>query len=1332
MKNSTRFIAFLLLFTLTAGLLPISSLAAGSGSDRPVIGSFSNHKDNEKNRFTFANNNLGQTVISYDKNATNWDIAEAKVTGYSSGYTRLCVTAVFNGTKQFGIEVKVSGMDDQELRDAEIALTKNATLNPDGSYTFDISIPQTISKKGISALYFFLDPEKEGSGNRSMTILDVNFRKAGETATPTTYAISTDPLESYVFSDAVEGYKQLSAKTVNVVNTGNVATESLTVKQSASDWFTLSASSLSSIAVGGTKSFTIVPKNNLDPGTYTSTVTISNGNISEKLIISFKVTEKPFDHGTNRPVIGVFSNHKDNEKNRFTFTENSLGQTIITYDKKASNWDLAEANVTGYSSVYTRLCVTATFNGTQQFGIEVKVPGMSNQELRDAEIALTKNVTRNPDGSYTYDISIPQTISKKGISALYFILDPEKSGSGNRSMTILDISFLKAGESYPVQTEDTYGISLQPSGKINFPAAIEGYVQQNVFTVTVKNEGNVATGELNVTLSGATPPAFIIESSLNSIAVGGTGFFTILPAPDLKVGTHTATATISNANVPPKQIELSFEVIPVKYDITVEVVGSSAFDDVTVGYGQQTPKTIKVTNTGNVPTGELNVVVSDYAFAVSATRLDSIPVGASAHLIVTPVNRLSVGDYLTVILVGNNNIPDKQVTVTLKVNPPPPPIDIEFEPTEYNFPDAEKGYGTQLSLAVKVNNIGNVATGRLDVTCSDSNAFTMSELPINNIPVRGSSGFSVRPNDGLPEGDYNAIITVTPVGGISKTLKVTFTVTAKPPVVLGLDPTVHIFPKAEEGYGEQLALTVTARNIGTVATGDLNVEMAEENQTQFTVSRPTLDSIAVKGFATFTVKPNVGLPAGTYTAPITVWNSYISKTMTVTFTVTPEPTEGDFFVSLYGNNSNDGSSAKPWRTIQHGIDNMTAGSTLIVRAGIYNESIVINKAGLSSTKLTTIKGEDGTVLIGDNLRSNTSGYGNTYGNCMVRIHDVNWVCVENLEIRDYRPSGTVSNAGILVEATKSMEGIEIIGNTIHGINITASENENNGHGIAVYGRGTTESAALKNVLIDGNEVYDCLLGQSEAVVVNANVTDWQIVNNYIHDNDNIGIDAIGGEEESKGAAVDRARNGIISGNVVVDNECIGNKAYHGDDGCVGIYVDGGRDIVIENNYIRGSCFGIELGTEKKSGIYRPENITIQNNIIAGNRLSCILLGGTEGIGNRITVEHNTLWNRDSASCLAVEKITATVTFQQNIILRKSFEFDNESDELKINYGTGNVYFGVTRRPSDRLGVVASGLPIIREPSGNDPGDFTIVPEHLPATHKDAGARLTISSIQHHF
>ena len=68
-------------------------------------------------------------------------------------------------------------------------------------------------------------------------------------------------------------------------------------------------------------------------------------------------------------------------------------------------------------------------------------------------------------------------------------------------------------------------------------------------------------------------------------------------------------------------------------------------------------------------------------------------------------------------------------------------------------------------------------------------------------------------------------------------------------------------------------------------------------------------------------------------------------------------------------------------------------------------------------------------------------------------------------------------------------------------------------------------------------------GCSETMSINGNVQYWTVSNNLIHDNNNIGIDAIGFEGTSPNSATDQARDGSIVGNTVYNITSYGNPAY---------------------------------------------------------------------------------------------------------------------------------------------------------------------------------------------
>src|SRR6185503_2244894 len=99
--------------------------------------------------------------------------------------------------------------------------------------------------------------------------------------------------------------------------------------------------------------------------------------------------------------------------------------------------------------------------------------------------------------------------------------------------------------------------------------------------------------------------------------------------------------------------------------------------------------------------------------------------------------------------------------------------------------------------------------------------------------------------------------------------------------------------------------------------------------------------------------------------------------------------------------------------------------------------------------------------------------------------------------------------------------------------------------------------------------------------------------NIVHDNDNIGIDFIGYEGENPDPAVDRARDGTVSGNLVYNINSYGNPAYGNERSAGGIYVDGGTNIVVERNIVHDSNLGVELASEHSGR--STSYITLRNN-----------------------------------------------------------------------------------------------------------------------------------------
>jgi hypothetical protein len=235
------------------------------------------------------------------------------------------------------------------------------------------------------------------------------------------------------------------------------------------------------------------------------------------------------------------------------------------------------------------------------------------------------------------------------------------------------------------------------------------------------------------------------------------------------------------------------------------------------------------------------------------------------------------------------------------------------------------------------------------------------------------------------------------------------------------------------------------------------------------------------------------------------------------------------------------------------------------------------------------------------------------------------------------------------------------------------------HGIAVYGRDPNSS--INNITIDRNEVSNGKFGWSESLVLNGNVEKFVVSNNKVHDNDNIGIDFIGFEGENSNPAVDRARDGTVTGNLVYNIDSYPNPAYGGERSADGIYVDGGTNIIIERNIVHHANIGIELASEHagKDTSY----ITLRNNFIYSNTQTGIAIGGYDterGSTIGCVIVNNTLFNNytqgDWGAELYIQYDTQNNVVKNNIIYANAFKryIESWSAVMSGNVVDYNLYY----------------------------------------------------------
>ena len=435
----------------------------------------------------------------------------------------------------------------------------------------------------------------------------------------------------------------------------------------------------------------------------------------------------------------------------------------------------------------------------------------------------------------------------------------------------------------------------------------------------------------------------------------------------------------------------------------------------------------------------------------------------------------------------------------------------------------------------------------------------------------------------------------------------------------------------------------------------------------------------------------------------------------------------DFYVSPGGNDTNPGSLASPWRTIQHAAETVPPGSTVFIREGIYGEKVAIYSSGNAVDGPVVFKaypGErpviDGTGLPFDPVNSNA----------LISIYDQDHVRIEGLTLRNLKTATRdLVPIGILIENESSH--IEIVDNVIHDIETRFNGLDGgDAHGIAVFGSAATP---LSHVVISGNELYDLKLGSSEALVLNGNVTDFAVVDNVVRDCNNIGIDFIGFEGTGPTPAVDQARHGVCRGNLVFNIDSSFNPAYSGDftagggdTSAGGIYVDGGTDILIEDNVAHHCNIGIELASEHAGRA--TSKITLRNNLIYHNQIGGIFMGGYDtqrGMTRDCQILNNTLFendtNQDGNGEIHLQFDVADCVIRNNLLKSNSqgVLIGNPYTQNSGNEVDYQLFFAPgTAQEWQWKNVFYTALAAYRSGSGNDANSLVAAPEFADATAYD--------------
>ncbi|MBL4844027.1 MAG: right-handed parallel beta-helix repeat-containing protein [Planctomycetes bacterium] len=305
-----------------------------------------------------------------------------------------------------------------------------------------------------------------------------------------------------------------------------------------------------------------------------------------------------------------------------------------------------------------------------------------------------------------------------------------------------------------------------------------------------------------------------------------------------------------------------------------------------------------------------------------------------------------------------------------------------------------------------------------------------------------------------------------------------------------------------------------------------------------------------------------------------------------------------------GDDSNPGTQASPWRTVDRiEIQTFAPGDLVQIKAGTYDLDTNLRLEGIRGSATAWIGLQaDGVVVIRNAGAQN-----------VVSVRDCAYLFLKGLEI-------THDNGGAPYSNWTGVDGVKFEQLDSNDIALdTCSIHDIGNVGIS------SQTGEIRGLIVYGCEIADCYTGIYLGYYEDANkryAHFSRIANNYIHDCPPQDLDGTGYGIQIKGGS----RGNVIEDNVLVDvagNSRAGIAVYH---------ASTDRAVASEQNLIRRNFVHRSRG----EGVYAAEGAVIENNLIYESNSSGIVLNrrdsGSWGVfyGN-LQVRNNTVYLVGSAS-----------------------------------------------------------------------------------------------------
>ncbi len=301
------------------------------------------------------------------------------------------------------------------------------------------------------------------------------------------------------------------------------------------------------------------------------------------------------------------------------------------------------------------------------------------------------------------------------------------------------------------------------------------------------------------------------------------------------------------------------------------------------------------------------------------------------------------------------------------------------------------------------------------------------------------------------------------------------------------------------------------------------------------------------------------------------------------------------YVSPAGDDQAAGTDQAPWKTIQRGVKALSAGDTLVVMPGEYNETVNVSELKATEEKPVTISGKSGAHIV-------------AAGRDGVMIYKSSWIVVEGLEI-----TGANGKAGLRIADSDHV--------TVSSCNFSGNK-----------------PWCIKTGMSDYVTVQDCRMdGAGSAICIYFSTTDHPVLSGCELYGAEMGLHVNGDQGEGGDGMIsyplffgntihdiaktcinlDGIEHGLVANNLLYNNTGKGIASFHGDGRETGgfnvfanntIYfrkgegryafrvIGGGHDDTVVNNIFinsSGQEAALAIATDSLKGL------TCNNNILFG-------------------------------------------------------------------------------------------------------------------------------------